>query len=85
MGRLNPRGRGPAIAPTDTDFSARRHAVRTPSDTPGLHHVTGIVGDPAAGAALYGETLGLRLLRRTVKDRPQLRRIELMRGSIEVP
>lgn len=36
------------------------------SDTPGLHHVTGIVGDPEAHAGFYGETLGLRLLRRTV-------------------
>lgn len=36
------------------------------SDTPGLHHVTGIVGDPEANAAFYGEALGLRLLRRTV-------------------
>ncbi|RLM70700.1 ring-cleaving dioxygenase [Halorubrum sp. Atlit-8R] len=36
------------------------------SDTPGLHHVTGIVGDPEASAAFYGGTLGLRLLRRTV-------------------
>ncbi|MDZ5810131.1 VOC family protein [Halorubrum sp. AD140] len=36
------------------------------SDTPGLHHVTGIVGDAATAAAFYGETLGLRLLRRTV-------------------
>ncbi|VTT88109.1 Glyoxalase family protein [Halorubrum sp. DM2] len=36
------------------------------SDTPGLHHVTGIVGDPETHAAFYGETLGLRLLRRTV-------------------
>jgi len=36
------------------------------SDTPGLHHVTGIVGDAGASAAFYGEALGLRLLRRTV-------------------
>ncbi|WP_050034102.1 VOC family protein [Halorubrum halophilum] len=36
------------------------------SDTPGLHHVTGIVGDAGANAAFYAETLGLRLLRRTV-------------------
>lgn len=36
------------------------------SDTPGLHHVTGIVGDAATHAAFYGDTLGLRLLRRTV-------------------
>lgn len=36
------------------------------SDTPGLHHVTGIVGDAGAHAAFYAETLGLRLLRRTV-------------------
>ncbi|EMA63099.1 VOC family protein [Halorubrum lipolyticum] len=37
-----------------------------PSDTSGLHHVTGIVGDAAAAAAFYAEALGLRLLRRTV-------------------
>ncbi|WP_144920293.1 VOC family protein [Halorubrum salsamenti] len=37
-----------------------------PSDTPGLHHVTGIVGDPGEHAAFCAETLGLRLLRRTV-------------------
>jgi len=42
------------------------------SDTPGLHHVTGIVGDPAAGAAFYGGTLGLRLLRRTVNYEDRL-------------
>ncbi|PHQ39188.1 ring-cleaving dioxygenase [Halorubrum persicum] len=36
------------------------------SDTPGLHHVTGIVGDAGAHASFYAETLGLRLLRRTV-------------------
>ncbi|WP_460558847.1 VOC family protein [Halorubrum pallidum] len=43
------------------------------SDTPGLHHVTGIVGDPAAAAGFYGETLGLRLLRRTVNYEDVLR------------
>ena len=42
------------------------------SDTPGLHHVTGIVGDPEAHAAFYGETLGLRLLRRTVNYEDRL-------------
>ena len=42
------------------------------SDTPGLHHVTGIVGDPAAHAAFYGGTLGLRLLRRTVNYEDRL-------------
>lgn len=36
------------------------------SDTPGLHHVTAIVGDAATHAAFYGDLLGLRLLRRTV-------------------
>ncbi|MFC7324105.1 VOC family protein [Halorubrum rutilum] len=35
-------------------------------DTPGLHHVTGIVGDAEAAAGFYGDLLGLRLLRRTV-------------------
>ncbi|WP_096393472.1 VOC family protein [Halorubrum trapanicum] len=42
------------------------------SDTPGLHHVTGIVGDAGAHAAFYGETLGLRLLRRTVNYEDRL-------------
>lgn len=42
------------------------------SDTPGLHHVTGIVGDPEAHAAFYGGTLGLRLLRRTVNYEERL-------------
>jgi glyoxalase family protein len=36
------------------------------ADTPGLHHVTGIVGDAGAAAGFYGDLLGLRLLRRTV-------------------
>jgi len=36
------------------------------ADTPGLHHVTGIVGDAGATAGFYGDLLGLRLLRRTV-------------------
>ncbi|TKX55041.1 ring-cleaving dioxygenase [Halorubrum sp. SP3] len=42
------------------------------SDTPGLHHVTGIVGDAGSHAAFYGETLGLRLLRRTVNYEDRL-------------
>ncbi|MEZ3168328.1 VOC family protein [Halorubrum ejinorense] len=42
------------------------------SDTPGLHHVTGIVGEPTANADFYGETLGLRLLRRTVNYEERL-------------
>ena len=36
------------------------------SDVHGLHHVTGIVGDPGEAARFYGGTLGMRLLRRTV-------------------
>lgn len=32
----------------------------------GLHHVTGIVRDAAANAAFYGETLGLRFVKRSV-------------------
>ncbi|WP_394345486.1 VOC family protein [Halorubrum sp. Atlit-28R] len=42
------------------------------SDTPGLHHATGVVGDPGAAADFYGETLGLRLLRRTVNCEDRL-------------
>lgn len=35
-------------------------------DTPGLHHVTAIAGDPSANAGFYVDTLGLRFLKRTV-------------------
>ena len=34
--------------------------------TPGLHHVTAIAGDPEANAAFYVETLGLRFVKKTV-------------------
>ena len=53
-------------APTDTGLRRALHGEAMLSDTPGLHHVTGIVGDAEAAAAFYGEALGLRLLRRTV-------------------
>jgi glyoxalase family protein len=36
------------------------------TDTPGIHHVTAMVGDAGANARFYGEALGLRMLRRTV-------------------
>jgi len=34
--------------------------------TPGTHHVTAIAGDPTENAAFYVETLGLRMVKRTV-------------------
>jgi glyoxalase family protein len=34
--------------------------------TPGLHHVTAIGGDPERNASFYVDTLGLRLVKRTV-------------------
>lgn len=34
--------------------------------TPGIHHVTAIGGDPERNAAFYVDTLGLRLVKRTV-------------------
>ena len=37
-----------------------------PPTTPGLHHVTAIAGDPTDNAAFYVETLGLRMVKRTV-------------------
>ncbi|GAB3414561.1 ring-cleaving dioxygenase [Haloparvum alkalitolerans] len=36
------------------------------TDTPGIHHVTGIAGAAADNAAFYAGTLGLRFLTRTV-------------------
>ncbi|GGL43957.1 diguanylate cyclase [Halarchaeum grantii] len=36
------------------------------SDTPGIHHVTGLAGDAQANLDFYTEVLGLRLVRRTV-------------------
>jgi glyoxalase family protein len=35
-------------------------------ETTGIHHVTAIAGDPTRNAAFYVETLGLRLVKRTV-------------------
>jgi glyoxalase family protein len=34
--------------------------------TPGLHHITAIAGDPDANAGFYVDTLGLRMVKRTV-------------------
>ncbi|WP_331236241.1 ring-cleaving dioxygenase [Natronorarus salvus] len=37
-----------------------------PTPIPGIHHVTAIASDPAANVTFYTETLGLRLVKRTV-------------------
>ena len=37
-------------------------------ETPGLHHVTAIASDPTANHAFYTETLGLRLVKRSVNQ-----------------
>ncbi|WP_338742038.1 ring-cleaving dioxygenase [Haloplanus salilacus] len=39
-----------------------------PADIPGVHHVTAIGSDPARNAAFYTETLGLRLVKRSVNQ-----------------
>ncbi|MFC6990255.1 VOC family protein [Haloplanus sp. GCM10025708] len=39
-----------------------------PSDIPGIHHVTAIGSDPARNLAFYTETLGLRLVKRSVNQ-----------------
>jgi glyoxalase family protein len=39
-----------------------------PLETPGIHHVTAIAGDPNANHAFYTETLGLRLVKRSVNQ-----------------
>ncbi|WP_418284592.1 VOC family protein [Halorubrum sp. DTA46] len=36
--------------------------------TPGLHHVTAIASDPSANHAFYTETLGLRMVKRSVNQ-----------------
>ncbi|SHG46255.1 VOC family protein [Halobaculum gomorrense] len=43
------------------------------SDTPGIHHVTSMVGDPQANLDFYVGTLGLRLVKRTVNHEDVLR------------
>jgi len=35
-------------------------------DTPGIHHVTGVVGDVQSNVEFYAGVLGLRLVKRTV-------------------
>ncbi len=37
-------------------------------DTPGIHHVTAIASDPTANHAFYTDTLGLRLVKRSVNQ-----------------
>ena len=39
-----------------------------PSATPGIHHVTAIASDPRRNHAFYTETLGLRLVKRSVNQ-----------------
>jgi glyoxalase family protein len=39
-----------------------------PIDAPGIHHVTAIASDPAENHAFYTETLGLRLVKRSVNQ-----------------
>jgi glyoxalase family protein len=42
-------------------------------DTPGIHHVTAMVGDPQANVDFYADVLGLRLVKRTVNHEDVLR------------
>lgn len=39
-----------------------------PSDVPGIHHVTAIAGDPGRNLDFYTQTLGLRLVKRSVNQ-----------------
>lgn len=42
-----------------------------PSPTPGIHHVTAMASDPVANLRFYTETLGMRLVKRSVnQDEP---------------
>ncbi|UIP01228.1 VOC family protein [Halobaculum sp. CBA1158] len=43
------------------------------TDTPGIHHVTSMVGDAQANLEFYVEALGLRLVKRTVNHQDVLR------------
>ena len=43
------------------------------TDTPGIHHVTSMVGDPQANIDFYADVLGLRLVKRTVNHEDVLR------------
>ncbi len=42
--------------------------MTTNLETPGIHHVTAIASDPAANHAFYTDTLGLRLVKRSVNQ-----------------
>ncbi|NEU58296.1 VOC family protein [Halorussus sp. MSC15.2] len=42
-------------------------------DSPGVHHVTSIVGDPQRNVDFYADVLGLRLVKRTVNYEDMLR------------
>jgi len=42
--------------------------IAMPTDIPGIHHVTAIAGDPGRNLTFYTETLGLRLVKRSVNQ-----------------
>lgn len=44
----------------------RMIGMQPTTQVPGIHHVTAIAGDPTRNAAFYTETLGLRMVKRTV-------------------
>jgi len=46
----------------------RRLIQLMPTDIPGIHHVTAIAGDPGRNLEFYTQTLGLRLVKRSVNQ-----------------
>jgi Lactoylglutathione lyase and related lyases len=44
------------------------------TDTPGIHHITGIVRDAQQNVDFYTDTLGLRLVKQTVNLNDQFTR-----------
>ncbi|KOX95687.1 VOC family protein [Halorubrum tropicale] len=51
-----------------TDDGADRAAGEGPTPTPGIHHVTCVAGDPQRNLDFWVETLGLRLVKRSINQ-----------------
>ncbi|TKX45192.1 MULTISPECIES: VOC family protein [unclassified Halorubrum] len=51
-----------------TDDGADRAAGDGPTPTPGIHHVTCVAGDPQRNLDTWVETLGLRLVKRSINQ-----------------
>ena len=54
--------------PADAETASAAAHEDGPAPTPGIHHVTCVAGDPQANLDFWAETLGLRLVKRSINQ-----------------